>query len=101
MSCCPEGSWAELKEDYITIGTEIQLDGIKIYTVGSGEKCIIYNHDIFGWMPSTCGRTRAICDFLAKNGYFVILPDYFEGDVSFIIFIKQVATIRYSASESF
>jgi len=31
-------------------------------------------------MPSSCGRTRAICDFLARNGYFVILPDYFHGD---------------------
>ena len=82
MSCCPEGSWAELKSDYKCLGEEVELEGIKIYKVGEGsDKCIIYNHDIFGWVPPTCGRTRSICDFLAKNGYFVILPDFFNGEV--------------------
>ena len=63
--------------------------GIKIYEVGSGKKCIIYNHDIFGWTKADSGRTRQLCDLFASNGYYVVLPDYFHGDVSNLPLINR------------
>ena len=56
--------------------------GIRIYEVGTGKKCIIYNHDIFGWTKEDSGRTRQLCDLFASKGYYVVLPDYYHGDVS-------------------
>ena len=50
--------------------------------MGSGKKCIIYNHDIFGWTKEDSGRTRQLCDLFASKGYYVVLPDYYHGDVS-------------------
>lgn len=79
MSCCPPGSYPQLNTDYQCIGKEIELEGIKIYDVGTGSKCIIWNHDIFGWTAAGCGRTRQMCDLFAQKGYRVILPDFFHG----------------------
>jgi len=59
------------------------LKGIRIYEVGTGKKCIIYNHDIFGWTKEDSGRTRQLCDLFASKGYYVVLPDYYHGDVSY------------------
>ena len=58
------------------------MKGIRIYEVGTGKKCIIYNHDIFGWTKEDSGRTRQLCDLFASKGYYVVLPDYYHGDVS-------------------
>jgi len=80
MSCCPPGSWPQLKTDYEAVGKETQLEGIRIYEVGTGKKCIIYNHDIFGWTKEDSGRTRQLCDLFASKGYYVVLPDYYHGD---------------------
>jgi len=79
MSCCPSGSWPELKLDYKAQGVVEDLgDGLNVYSVGKGKsKCIIWNYDIFGF---DAGRTRQLCDLFASEGYFVVLPDWYRGD---------------------
>merc|ERR1712200_261596 len=42
------------------------------------SKCIIWCYDVFGFKG---GRTRQMCDFLAENGYLVIMPDFYRGDM--------------------
>lgn len=50
--------------------------GLKVYVVGKGDKCIIWNYDVHGFDG---GRTRQLCDFIAEQGYMVVMPDYFRG----------------------
>jgi dienelactone hydrolase len=77
MSCCPPGSWPELASSYKAEGEVSKLDGIEIYSIGSGSpKCIIWNYDIFGF---NSGRSRQLCDLFSKQGYYVIMPDYYRG----------------------
>jgi len=74
--CSPE-AWPQLETDYVTKGSVISLRGLDIYTVGRGSKCIIWNHDSYGF---DSGRSRQFCDLFAAEGYFVIMPDYFRGE---------------------
>ena len=39
---------------------------------------LIWNYDIYGF---NSGRTREYCDLFAENGFLVLLPDYFRGEV--------------------
>lgn len=74
----PEGSWPGLTyTNYTAKGIVSIIDDLPIYTIGSGDKAIIFIYDIYGF---DSGRTRQICDLLASGGYFVILPDIFRGD---------------------
>jgi len=75
--CCPKGSEPALAATYVAKGTESKLGDLSIYTIGTGNTAIIVNNDIYGFNG---GRIRLICDQLANDGYFVILPDYFRGD---------------------
>jgi len=62
-------------------GKVVDLEsGLQIYTVGEadGRPCVIWNYDIRGFNG---GRTRERCDQLAAEGFMVILPDYFRGNV--------------------
>ena len=68
MSCCPEGAWGKLSTDYVSKGQEVTLGDMQLYHVGSGEKCIIWCYDIFGFVPGTCGRTRQLADYIADKG---------------------------------
>jgi len=78
MSCCPAGSWPELKTDYSPKGKVKSLDGIDVYYVGEGNsKCILWNYDIFGFEG---GRTRQLCDLFASHGFVVVMPDFYRGD---------------------
>lgn len=80
MSCCPEESWGELKHtDYKAKGVVESLgEGLDVYRVGKdGDKCIIWNYDIFGF--SSGGRSRMLCDRVAEHGYMVLMPDYYRG----------------------
>ena len=45
---------------------------------GNSSKCVIWNYDIFGF---DSGRTRQMADFIAAHGYFVVIPDYYRGEV--------------------
>ena len=40
-------------------------DGLSIYRVGNGSRCVIWNYDIFGFNG---GRTRQLCDILGEQG---------------------------------
>ena len=77
MSCCPPASHGILDNaDYKCKGNIEKVDDLNLYVVGQGDKCIIWNYDIYGFEG---GRTRQHCDLLAKEGYLVILPDYYRG----------------------
>jgi len=75
--CCPVGSEPQLAATHIPTGKEETIDGLPLYTVGSGDKAIIFIFDVFG---PDAGRTKLICDQLADAGFFVILPDFFRKD---------------------
>jgi hypothetical protein len=74
VRCCPPTAEKYLAPDYNFVGTTHSLeDGIEFYKTGSLEskKAIILIPDIFGWNG---GRTRNIADYLAEQGYFVVVP---------------------------
>jgi len=75
--CCPSGSEPDFQTNYTPKGQIENLDGLPIYTIGQGEKAIIFAYDIYGF---DSGRTKQMCDELAEAGYFVILPDFFRDD---------------------
>lgn len=76
MSCCPPNSWPELATDYKSVGNVTKVGDLEIYYVGKGPKCIIWNYDIFGF---DSGRTRQLCDLFAKEGFLVVMPDFYRG----------------------
>ena len=66
MACCPENGYGFLDNSaYTCKGVVEKVDDLEIYVVGSGDKCIVWNYDIFGF---DAGRTRQICDLLADRG---------------------------------
>jgi len=77
MSCCPASAWGRLEgeEGYVPQGKLEKKGDIDIYTVGSGEKCIIWNYDIFGL---NAGRTKMLADMFADCGYLVLIPDWYR-----------------------
>lgn len=78
MSCCPPHSWDALSNarKWADEGVQEEFNELKFYRVGHGEKCVIWNYDIFGFDG---GRTKQTCDVLANLGFMVILPDYYHG----------------------
>lgn len=78
MSCCPRESWALLgTPDYVEKGKVEKIDDLDIYIVGKGDRCVIWNYDIFGF---NSGRTRQLADLVAEEGFMVAIPDYFRGN---------------------
>jgi dienelactone hydrolase len=78
-SCCPPGSWPALKapSDYVPTGSVSNLGDLPIYTSGSpGDAAILVWPEVFGWE----GRLKNICDQLASEGYFVVMPDHMRGE---------------------
>ena len=77
MSCCATISHSFLDNtEYKCKGTIEKIDDLELYVAGSGEKCVIWNYDIFGFNG---GRTRQNVDLLSQHGFMVILPDYYRG----------------------
>jgi dienelactone hydrolase len=74
--CCPGQSHGFLPQDleYKPKGSMEDLDGLPVYVTGSGTKTIVIVHDIFGLHT---GRHKQIADEIAKNGFLVIVPDFF------------------------
>jgi len=74
--CCPGQSHGFMPEsvDYEPQGAMQDVGGVPAYIVGSGTKTILLIHDIFGLHT---GRHKQIADEFAKNGYFVVMPDFF------------------------
>lgn len=83
QGCCPPGSWPALIEQYEPKGSTLDLDGTKVYHIGSGKRVLIIFTDIFG---AFTGRHQAIADTYANWGYNVYLPEIltevYVGDAS-------------------
>ena len=88
MACCPETALPGLQEEYEPKGTIVAMgkgyvEGKELtgYVVGDDEKAeaaIVIAYDVFGLEG---GRTRAIADQLALEGYYVVVADlYYEKD---------------------
>jgi len=77
--CCPPGSLPELVASHEPQGKEIQLPGsdMQLYITGQGDQVVLHYYDIFGMKG---GRTKFLCDQLAKEGYLVVIPDIYRGD---------------------
>ena len=72
-----------IENNYEAKGQLIDLDAsMKAYKIGSGSKMVVWAHDIFGLTgeSSDKGRTKEWADFLAENGYNVLVPDWFRGN---------------------
>jgi len=77
MAFCPEGALGKLgTEGYVNKGVVEKVEDLDLYVVGTGNKCIIWNYDIFGF---DSGRTRQTADLFAEAGYLVIIPDFYRG----------------------
>jgi len=77
-SCCPKDSWPELKLDYVCTGHDETFIDLPLYVNGdpSRKKAIVLLTDVFG-PPG--GRTKAIADHFALEGYYAVVPDFFRG----------------------
>jgi dienelactone hydrolase len=64
------------EEGYQPSGKVVRVEDLDIYVVGSGDKCVVWNYDIFGF---NSGRTKELADLLAESGFLVVMPDYFRG----------------------
>jgi len=100
-ACCPANSWPELKNpDYKPKGVVELLDEaskLEVYTVGEGDKCVIWNYDIFGFDG---GRTRQMADFVADQGFLVIMPDYYRGTMCDVHKEPQDTTVAFLKAHS-
>ncbi|KAI0041986.1 alpha/beta-hydrolase [Auriscalpium vulgare] len=70
------------------IGAEDELAGIQTYVSyppsgkqGRYERIILFYPDVFGPFYN---NNKLIADFFASNGYFVVAPDFTEGDPVFL-----------------
>ena len=78
MSCCPPDSHPYLKPDanYEHVGQELLSNyssGLGMYRVGDldeTKRAVVICPDVFGWKG---GRVRAIADYFAGSGYFVVV----------------------------
>merc|ERR1712002_1080940 len=99
-SCCPENSWGKLNNpDYKAKGIveKIKETNIDVYRVGKSEKCVIWNYDIFGFDG---GRTRQMADFVADQGFLVIMPDYYLGTLCDVTKEPQETTVAFLKAHS-
>jgi len=67
-----------IESDYQPKGTDVVLgNNLRVYQAGdlSSKRVLIAAHDIFGFHPNT----KQFCDQLAKDGFLVVLPDFFRG----------------------
>lgn len=76
--CCSEGAYGRFSNDgYTSMGDVDEYLGMNFYRTGNSSMCIIWNYDIFGF---NSGRTNELADNVAKEGFQVIIPDYYRGE---------------------
>ena len=76
--CCPASSWPALlaPKDYKPVGEVVPVGELEAYCVGKpGPRAVVVIQEIYGWD----GRLKGICDTLAEQGYFVVMPDFHRG----------------------
>ncbi|KAL0476509.1 AIM2 [Acrasis kona] len=65
-----------------TVGTEQKIGDLDCYvsfpSTKSKAKTIVFLHDMFGWKFI---NNRLLADQYASNGFYVVMPDLFVGDV--------------------
>jgi len=71
------GSPTCLSDLYSPTGSMETFNNMTFYTVGEGKECVVFNYDIKG-IHNT--RTKLLCDLIARQGYQVMLPDYFHNE---------------------
>ena len=72
-----------LEKMYEAKGRILMLDeSMQAYQTGTGSKMVVWVHDIFGLTGpnSDKGRTKEWADYLAENGYNVLVPDWYRGN---------------------
>ena len=77
-TCCPASSWPALlaPKDYKPVGEVLPVGELEAYCVGKpGPRAVVVIQEIYGWD----GRLKGICDTLAEQGYFVVMPDFHRG----------------------
>ena len=77
-TCCPAASWPALlaPKDYKPVGEVVPVGELEAYCVGKrGPRAVVVIQEIYGWD----GRLKGICDALAEQGYFVVMPDFHRG----------------------
>uniref|UniRef100_A0A0G4I3T4 Dienelactone hydrolase domain-containing protein n=1 Tax=Chromera velia CCMP2878 TaxID=1169474 RepID=A0A0G4I3T4_9ALVE len=78
--CCPSTRVPALEDPskYEKKGKIEEIEGVKTYIVGEPSKNAVFViADVFGY---DSGRHFGIADQLADEGYYVVMPDLFEGD---------------------
>ena len=65
-------------------GTEVKIANVDAYVVGpeDSKRIIVIGSDIFGWKFI---NSRLLADEYAARGYYVLLPDLFDGEYPFSI----------------
>ena len=75
--CCPPGAWPYLESAHIPEGTDTVLPGVEFYQSGDAASCkgkaLIVCPDVWGYHG---GKTRSVCDYFSKQGYFVVAPKF-------------------------
>jgi len=71
--CCPPGSAPYLEATYKATGDVLEQESFSAYVVGPTDstKAVVLIPDIYGWNG---GRTRAVADYFASQGYRVVVP---------------------------
>lgn len=86
-ACCISGS----VHSGTPSGREDTIGGIPTYVAepsdGSTSKTVVFLTDIFGWKFQ---NVRLLADNYAKAGFYVYIPDLFEGDSLPIEFLQSV-----------
>ena len=79
---CNDGGSPIKDDEYKMSGKIIDINGVNSYYFKNGKtkKIFIFLYDIFGWNKTNKNVYR-FCDLLAKkNGFSVIMPDFYRGD---------------------
>jgi len=72
------------------IGSETVIAGLNTYVVGEQNKSrtILFITDVFGYKLNNC---RLLADDYSKAGFYVVVPDVFEGDYVDVNLLDKIA----------
>lgn len=75
------------------VGKEQTIGGLTAYITAPAQKCdrvVLFICDVFGWKFR---NSRVMADKIAANGFIVVMPDFFQGDL--IDFALPSARVLY------